>query len=140
LKPIYEEITNKLRNKNIRLSHQRLKVLEYLTQNQCHPTVDKIYSSLHKEFPTLSKTTIYNTLDTLAEAGLVKVISIEGNEARYDITTEDHGHFKCDSCGSIHDFDIDIDICPVTDLSDFKITDRNVYFKGVCPQCLLNTK
>jgi Fur family peroxide stress response transcriptional regulator len=72
-----EELKQDLKRRNINLSHQRLKVLEYLTQNRCHPTVDQIYTDLHKEIPTLSKTTVYNTLRMLAEEGLVKVITID---------------------------------------------------------------
>ncbi|MGI5927325.1 MAG: Fur family transcriptional regulator, partial [Thermacetogeniaceae bacterium] len=70
----FEYLKKKLKTKNISLSYQRLKVLEYLTQNRCHPTVEQIFTELQKDIPTLSKTTVYNTLRILAEAGLVKVI------------------------------------------------------------------
>ena len=113
-----------------------MKVLEYLTQNHCHPTVDQIHTEIQKEVPTLSKTTVYNTLRILTEAGLVRVITIEDNETRYDIKTETHGHFKCDSCGEIFNFNIDIDSLKSDDLQGFKIDDKDVYFKGVCPNCL----
>lgn len=134
----FEELKQELKTKNIHLSHQRLKVLEYLTQNPCHPTVDQIYSDLHKEISTLSKTTVYNTLHILVEAGIVRIITIEDNETRYDIEIENHGHFKCESCGTIYNFAMDIDALTSKDLHDFKINDKNVYFKGICPQCLAN--
>lgn len=132
----FEDLTRELKNNNIRLSHQRLKVLEFINNNRIHPTVDQIYSELHKEIPTLSKTTVYNSLNALADVGLVKVITIEDNEARYDIVTDDHGHFKCESCGNIYDFEININNLDSKDLNDFKIKNRDVYFKGVCPDCL----
>jgi Fur family transcriptional regulator, peroxide stress response regulator len=131
----FEDLLKSLKIKNIRLSHQRLKVLEFLTLNQCHPTVDQIYNSLHIEVPTLSKTTVYNTLNSLTEAGLVRVITIEDNETRYDIRTDNHGHFKCESCKDIFDFDIDIDKFSTYGLKDFEVNDKNVYFKGLCPKC-----
>ena len=134
----FEDLLNELKIKKIRLSHQRLKVLEYLVLNQCHPTVEQIYSGLHEEVPTLSKTTVYNTLNSLTEAGLVRVINIEDNETRYDINTDNHGHFKCESCKEIYDFNIDINSFESSELKDFTINDKNVYFKGVCPQCLSN--
>ncbi|HHY40158.1 MAG TPA: transcriptional repressor [Syntrophaceticus sp.] len=134
----FENLKQELKKKNIGLSYQRLKVLEYLIQNRCHPTVEQIFTELQKDIPTLSKTTIYNTLRILAEADLVKVINIEEKEARYDIDTKDHGHFKCESCGAIFDFPIDIDSLIPEDLSKFKINDKNVYFKGLCPGCLYN--
>lgn len=136
----FEDLVAELKNKNIRLSHQRLKVLEYLTQNYTHPTADQIYTGLHHEVPTLSKTTVYNTLNSLAEAGLVRTINIEDNEIRYDISTGDHGHFKCKSCRKIYDFKIDINSIEATDLNGFEINDKNIYFKGICPQCQMSDK
>ncbi len=130
-----EDLLEELKKNNIRLSHQRLKVLEFLVLNQCHPTVDQIYNGLHKDVPTLSKTTVYNTLNSLTEANLVRVINIEDNETRYDINTFNHGHFKCQQCKEIYDFGIDIDSIDMEDLRGFKTTDKNVYFKGICPKC-----
>jgi Fur family peroxide stress response transcriptional regulator len=74
----------------------------------------------------------------LSEDGLVRVITIEDKETRYDIVTENHGHFKCESCGTIFDFSIDINSLLHEDLSKFKINDKNVYFEGLCPRCLSN--
>lgn len=140
MKPSFEKLKQELKMKNINLSHQRLKVLEYLTKNQCHPTVEQIFSDLQKEISTLSKTTVYNTLRMLLEAGLVRVVTIEDNETRYDIITENHGHFKCESCGAIYDFRIDMDSLICKDLNGFQANDKNVYFKGLCPRCLSKNK
>lgn len=136
MKPSFEDLKLKLKIKNVNLSHQRLKVLEYLTQNQCHPTVEQIFTDLQKNITTLSKTTVYNTLRILIEAGLVRIITIEDNETRYDIVVENHGHFKCESCGMLYDFDIDIDSLSPYGLNNFKINNKDVYFKGICPRCL----
>jgi len=132
---LYDELIKELKNRNIRISHQRLKILEYLINNKCHPTVEQIYLSLNKDMPTLSKTTIYSTLNTLIDAGIVRAINIEEYETRYDITTENHGHFKCESCGEIYDFNIDMNLLDTKDLKNFKVNDKNVYFKGLCPKC-----
>lgn len=131
----FENLQKELKNRNINLSYQRLKILEYLAQNQCHPTVDQIFTDLQKSISTLSKTTVYNTLKKLAEEGLVRVINIEDNETRYDINTEDHGHFKCENCGTIFDFSINMDLLVSSELENFSVMDKNVYFKGICPQC-----
>ena len=135
-----EDMSNKLKKNKIRLSHQRLKALEYLSKNHGHPTVDQIYNDLRKEVPTLSKTTVYNALTALCKARLVRVITIEDNETRYELITQSHGHFKCLLCGKIYDFNINIDSFATEDLDNFKITDKDVYFKGVCPRCLENKK
>lgn len=133
-----DDILNELKKKKIRLSHQRLKVLEYLTENKVHPTVDQIYNALHEEIPTLSKTTVYNTLNSLIEADIVRAINIEGNETRYDINTHNHGHFKCEKCKKIYDFSVDIDSLNANELDGFLIKVKQVYFKGICKDCLLN--
>ena len=136
----FEELTIKLKEKNIRLSHQRLKVLEYMSSNRDHPTVDQIYSALQKEVPTLSKTTIYNTLNTLMDAGLVKLVNIDNNETRYDAITDDHGHFKCESCGEVFDFNLDFSSFSIEGLNNFKVNHKDVYFKGLCPDCIGSNK
>jgi Fe2+ or Zn2+ uptake regulation protein len=135
----FELLAEGLKNRNIKLSNRRLKVLKYLSENLNHPTVDQIYNGLLNEVPGLSKTTVYSTLRTLMDAGLVRVINIEDNETRYDVVTETHGHFKCEDCGTILNFNIDIQSFSTEELSGFKIVDRNVYFKGVCPKCLAKT-
>jgi len=135
---LYQDLSTELVNRKIRPSHQRIKVLEYLTNNQCHPTVDQIFRDLQGEIPTLSKATIYNSLKLFLEAGLIRAVKIEDNETRYDIITEAHGHFKCEECGTISNFQIDIDSIVTGELSGFKVVDRNMYFKGICQKCLLN--
>lgn len=135
---LFESLKRDLKQKNIFLSYQRLQVLKYLSENQNHPTVDQIFKSLKKDISTLSKTTVYNTLKMLVDAELIKVITIEDNEIRYDIIKKDHGHFKCDLCGKIYDFSININALTSSDLNKFIINNKNVYFKGICPSCLLS--
>jgi Fur family peroxide stress response transcriptional regulator len=91
--------------------------------------------------PTLSKTTVYNTMKALVQAGIVKEIGIDEHETRYDISSEEHGHFKCESCNKVYDFSFNIDDglkkgC----LEGYQIYEKNVYLKGACPECLLDKK
>ncbi len=136
MKISFDDPSTALISRKVRPSYQRIKVLEYLIKNQCHPTVDQIFQDLQGEIPTLSKSTIYNTLKLFAAAGLIRVITIEDNETRYDILTEDHGHFKCEKCGAIYNFAVDVDALATGDLTGFKVMEKNVYFKGICPKCL----
>jgi len=69
---------------------------------------------------------------------MVRVIAIEDNETRYDTEVENHGHFKCEACGAIYDFGIEANLLTSKDLNNFKISGKNVYFKGICSRCLLN--
>ncbi len=136
----HRALSDVLIEKNIRPSHQRIKVLEYLVNSQCHPSAEDIYTSLIEDIPTLSRSTVYNALATLASSGLVRTIDIDGSELRYDAMIEDHGHFRCDACGRIYNFEIDIDSYKPKELENFKIDDKNVYFKGICETCLKEKK
>ncbi|MGE4497538.1 MAG: Fur family transcriptional regulator [Deferribacterales bacterium] len=135
MKHTNEETAAELAEKNIRPSFQRVRILAYMKENLCHPTVERIYQDLHAEIPSLSKTTVYNTLNLFVESGLVRILNIEDNETRYDIVMKSHGHFKCESCGKIFNFRIDIDSFNTEELGGFRINDKNVYFKGICPEC-----
>ena len=135
-----KNLTKILIEKNIKPSYQRIKILEYLTTKRNHPTVDKIFIDLVKEVPTLSKATVYNTLNLFKKANLASVVTIENNETKYDAKVASHGHFKCESCGNIYDFEVNIDNLPTDSLKHFKINERNIYFKGICPRCLNNNK
>ena len=53
MKPSFEDLKQELKIKNINLSHQRLKVIEFLTQNRCHPTVDQIFTKVRKVLYTV---------------------------------------------------------------------------------------
>jgi len=130
------QLTEILKKKGVHPSYQRLKVLEYLHQKPGHPTVDEIYEALFPEIPTLSRTTIYNTLHSFASHGLVHCLNLGGVETRYDIMLENHGHFKCDQCGSITNFQLDVDHIPVKGLKEHQIRQKNVIFNGLCPECI----
>ena len=129
-------LSEMLKKHSIKPSHQRLQILNNIISNPCHPTIDQIYSRLLTELPTLSRTTIYNTLKIFVEAGLVQEVTIENNEVRYDARTESHGHFKCKKCGKIYDFNISVDDILVEGLNDFQVDNKNVYFIGICKDCL----
>lgn len=131
-----EKAAELLRNSGVKPSHQRVMVLSYLLSHEVHPTVERIHRDLLPQMHTLSKTTVYNTLSVLAQTGLVKEVRIEGNEARYDVVTEEHGHFKCERCGGIFDFEVDMLSLMAHMPDDFQVRERNVYFKGICKKCL----
>lgn len=133
-----EALAGQLKNKGIRPSYQRVKVLEYLNRTGGHPTVEDIFRALSPEIPSLSKVTIYNTLRTFIGAGLVRAVEIDEGQMRYDTTLEDHGHFMCEACGTIYNFPVNINQFPIDALKQFVITQKSVHFKGLCPTCLEN--
>ena len=125
-----------LQAEGLKPTYQRLRILEYLEKHSTHPTVEMIYEDLIKEIPTISKTTIYNTLNALLEKGIINAITITGTETRYDHKVFPHHHFLCKRCGKIIDIDIK---CPYVEKKEFdgnKIEEIHGYFKGICKECL----
>ena len=131
-----EKISSYLKSHDIRPSYQRIKIFQYLIVNKNHPTIDMIYKTLISKIPTLSKTTVYNTLNLFVEKKIAKVILVEENETRYDADTSIHGHFKCDECGDVSDFNVGIDLINIPELEKFQINEHHLYFKGICNECL----
>lgn len=131
-----ENIGNHLKMHDIKPSYQRMKIFQYLLDNKTHPTVDEIYKALSPEIPTLSKTTVYNTLNLFMEKKIARVIVIEENETRYDVDMDVHGHFKCEDCGKVFDVPFEIENLDIKSMADFKINEYHIYFKGICPKCL----
>lgn len=130
-----EEVIDYLKKHDIRPSNIRIKILKFLLKNRIHPTVEDIYKSLIEEIPTLSKTSVYNTLNLFLEKGIVVGIALDQKELRYDINTNFHGHFKCNKCGIIYDFPIMISFPNKDQLEGFEITNRDVFFYGICKEC-----
>lgn len=95
-----------------------------------------IYTSLLPEMPTLSKTTVYKTMDLLIEAKLARLVHTDEKEAHYDADVSDHGHFKCTRCNRIYDFTINFDHIKTGGLAGFCVNEKNVVYKGICPRCL----
>lgn len=135
MKATIETITEQLKSRKIRPSYQRVKVLEYLYRKGGHPTVEDIFRALSPAIPSLSKATIYNTLRAFVEAGLVRVVEIDEAQLRYDVTLADHGHFLCEACGAIYNFPVNLDPILMDGLNQFQINHKNIYLKGLCPNC-----
>lgn len=124
-----------LKEHGIKPSFQRIKIYEYLLDNKEHPTVETIFNALNEEIPTLSKTTVYNTLKVFIDKGIAMAITIDDNEVRYDAEMGVHGHFKCEQCSKIYDFEIDLGNVSGDSLKGFDIFDQHMFFYGVCKNC-----
>lgn len=92
-----------LKDKGLRVTPQRYAVYANLRGRTDHPTVDQLLSDMNKDFPISSQATVYNSLQTLCEIGLVREVLLEHGVARYDANVDPHHHFVCSHCGSIQD-------------------------------------
>jgi len=135
-------IKKHLIDSGIKPSYQRIRILSYLINKKNHPTVEKIHKELLHDIPTLSKTTVYNTLKQFVEKGITQIINIEDNETRYDADISTHGHFKCEKCGIVYDFRFNNKSLEISDIEDFDFLQTHLYIKGICKECkyLLNSK
>lgn len=129
-----------LKSRHLKVTQQRLSVLKYLDNNHTHPTAEDIYRDLKGTYPSLSKTTVYNTLDALARAGIIQQLTISSTELRYEYEQEMHHHFFCRICGAIVDIPFpcpNVETIKKTILKDgYQIDEVHGYFKGICNRCL----
>lgn len=130
-----ESISEYLTANGIKPSFQRIKIYEYIAFNKNHPTVNTIYNELVKLIPTLSKMTIYNTLRLFHAHKIISEIGIEDNELRYDTNILTHGHFKCNKCENIYDFNYKQSEISFLTIPDFKIDNTQLYLRGTCNNC-----
>ena len=135
-----EKYVKVLKEKNLKVTPQRLEVLRYLDNHMTHPTVEQIYSDLKRKNPALSKTTVYNTLELLKEKGLVNALTISSSEQHFDIVIGMHHHFLCENCNKIVDIEVE---CPYIEKimrGGHRIDEVHGYFKGICEACLRKVK
>ena len=91
-----------LRARGLRITAQRVALVEAFARDTSHPTAQDLYERLLPEFPSMSFATVYNTLDALAHAGLSQGLRL-GGATRFDPNTSAHHHAVCDACGAIVD-------------------------------------
>lgn len=128
----------RLTEHGIRPSLQRLAILDYLIKHTNHPNVDEVYQAMCHDIPTLSKTTVYNTLRMFADNHVAQMITIDDHRVCYDGNINPHVHFYCKNCGKVYDlFD---EPAPALK-NDFMVdghlvSEEQLYYKGICKDCL----
>lgn len=121
---------------SIKPSVQRTAIMDFLLNNRIHPTVDEIYMSLSPQMPTLSKTTVYNTLGLFAERGAVRMLTLDEKNTRYDVDVSAHAHFMCKTCGKVYDlFNVKPEVFQLPETNGFKIDTAEVSYTGICSKC-----
>lgn len=129
----------RLRGASLRVTRPRLEVLRAV-RDLSHADTETILAAVRRRVPEVSHQAIYDSLNTLTNAGLVRRIQPAGSVARYDARTGDnHHHLVCRSCGEITDVDCVTGRAPCLHASDgsgFAIDEAEVTFWGVCPSCL----
>jgi Fur family peroxide stress response transcriptional regulator len=125
----------------IKLTPQRLAVLNYLQGNKDHPSAEDIYHSLRKLYPTMSFATVYTILSALKQKAWISELTIDPGKKRFDPDISDHNHLICTTCKKVVDIKISFNLAlPDAAASDFMITGSHVEFFGVCPECKKNNR
>ncbi len=123
----------------IKPSHQRVSIYDNLRSRKDHPTAEMVYLSLSPDMPTLSRTTVYNTLRLFCDKGIAGMIPSGESEMRFDAAVIFHPHFKCNRCGGIFDLPADDKCCDdlIAGLkhSDYSIESVQLLLCGACPEC-----
>jgi Fe2+ or Zn2+ uptake regulation protein len=89
-----------------RLTKQRREVYDILLSKRDHPTATEVFVRAKERVPHISLATVYNCLETLTGAGLVRQVTLDRGPARYCPNLHEHGHFYCDKCGEVMDIDL----------------------------------
>jgi len=125
-----------LRRHGYRLTPQRETIMKFMKTTPGHPTAEEVFSYVKQSFPSISFSTVYNTLRTLKKVGLIRELAY--NPSRFESNVGDHYHVVCLNCNHIANF-----IWPsmkelqeeVEKQTNFRIAAQDVGFFGLCPGC-----
>jgi Fur family peroxide stress response transcriptional regulator len=123
----------------MKYSRQREAILLYLRSTTSHPTAEKIYRIIQKEFPKISLGTVYRNLNLLADKGEILRFNCGDGVEHFDATIEPHNHFICRKCQCVLDLQTSsMDHVDKEAEKDFsgEIEGHVVYFYGICSKCL----
>ena len=134
-----DQMISKLREREYRITPQRLAILKILAVSKGHPSVEKIYAQVKKDFPTTSLATVYKTLIVMKEIGEVLELGFSDDSNRYDGKRPyPHPHLICIECKKILDPELGSLIDMTQELAqdtDFNIVHHRLDFFGICPEC-----
>lgn len=124
-------------------SVQRLAVLDYLLNHRTHPTADEIYLALCDDIPTLSKTTVYNTLKLFVDNGVALMLTINERNVHFDGDVSLHAHFYCKRCSRLYDMPYSGKYPSKSRMQTIEghtVEEVHQYYKGICRCCLQQDK
>jgi Fur family ferric uptake transcriptional regulator len=134
-----EELEGMLRGAALRITRPRVAVLGVVYDHP-HADTHSIVDRVRTDLGGVSQQAVYDVLQALTEAGLVRRIQPPGSVARYESRVGDnHHHVVCRSCGAIEDVDCAVGTAPCLSPFDdhgFVIDEAEVVYRGLCPGCL----
>ena len=135
----FEELLSKLREREYRLTPQRVALLRILAASDGHPSASHLYDQLQAQFPTTSPGTVYKTLSLLKDLDEVLELGFSDDDNRYDGNMPyPHPHLICVRCRKITDPEVSLAqnlVQEVARQSRFRIVGHRLDFYGLCPDC-----
>ncbi|MBN2173851.1 MAG: transcriptional repressor [Bacteroidales bacterium] len=132
----FGEIQNHLVNNGLKVTPQRIAVLEAFGQVSGHPSADRIIEFIHKNHPYIATGTVYKTLETFVDKGIIRKVKTEKDVMRYDSILEKHHHIYSSQSDRIEDyFDEDLnnlleEYFRKKSIPDFRIEDFRLHIIG----------
>lgn len=128
-----------LRRHDLKVTPQRLAILEVLVRDEDgHPTAEEVHDALQRRHPTVSLSTVYDTLSRFEELSIVDSFRVEDEATRYEFANEPHVNVVCTACRSVVDVDTprvaDL-VADVEDRSPFRVDEQPVELRGLCADC-----
>ena len=132
-----DHFISKSKEYGLKVTPQRIAIYRELAKTDQHPSTEMIYKKIKGYYPNISLTTVYRTLETFEKLGLISVVNVLYNAARYDANLNPHHHIVCVRCKKIEDvYDENLDDTNIkTDIEDYRVTGFSVLFNGVCNDC-----
>ena len=140
-----EKVKDLLREKGLKVTSQRLRVLNILSAHgDEHLTVEEIYDLAKEESPEIGLATIYRTVQVLLELHVIEKVTFDDGFARYELNGEEtgsghrHHHAICTQCGKVYSLETDLlDTLEkqVFESLGFEVTDHEVKLYGLCSAC-----
>lgn len=129
-----------LKNVGLRVTPQRDAILSHILKNRGHMTADDIYRSIQNVLPNLSVSTVYNTLKSFSEAGLIREIQFADAASLFDANVAPHHHMVCKSCGKLIDFYLPStpNLTHIAKEANFQIEEMHIEVSGICSECAGN--
>jgi Fur family transcriptional regulator, peroxide stress response regulator len=123
----------------MKLTPQRLEIYKELLSHKDHPSTELIFKQLRKRLPTISLDTVYRTLATFDEFGIIKRLNVSNARTLFDTNLDQHHHFICSRCKQVEDVywpDFDQSTLPKSVSTRGSIQTRHLELHGICNQCL----
>lgn len=127
---------NLLKNNNLKITPQRLLIIENL-DIEGHLNIDDLYNALKKNFSSISLATIYKNINSMKEKLIIQEVKIPNNKTVYELKKQEHSHIVCTKCNEILDIELNTDdlLKQVNSLSSFNVNSSVVLFNGICSKC-----